>query len=278
MKYVRFGPPGEERPGVIAEDGSLRDLSAHVADITPATLADGSLVAAAAHWAGLPEVAGDPRLGPPLARPGKFLGIGLNYADHAAESGLPVPTEPVLFFKADTSICGPHDDVILPAGAQALDWEVELGIVIGKEASNVSVAAARSHIFGYLVVNDVSEREWQMSRSASQWTKGKSHDTFGPLGPWLVSADEVPEPGALDLWLKVNGEWMQRGNTRTMVFNVDELVADLSRYLRLMPGDIITTGTPPGVGMGMKPPRYLRRGDVMELSVQGLGVQRQTVV
>lgn len=278
MKYVRFGPAGAERPGLIAPDGSLRDLSALVPDITPTTLGSGSVAAAGARWAALPTVGGDPRLGPPLSQPGKFLGIGLNYADHAAESGMPVPTEPVVFFKADTSICGPTDDVILPAGAEALDWEVELGVVIGREARNVSVEQAADHIFGYLVVNDVSERHWQMSRSGTQWTKGKSHDTFGPLGPWLVSADEVPDPGSLDLWLKVNGELMQRGNTRTMVFGVHEIVADLSRYLRLMPGDIITTGTPPGVGMGMKPPRYLRRGDVMELSVQGLGVQRQRVV
>jgi len=278
MKYIRFGAAGEERPGLIAPDGSLRDLSARVADITPQTLADGSLVAAAADWTDLPTVGGEPRLGPPLSRPGKFLGIGLNYADHAADAGLPVPTEPIVFFKADTSICGPTDDVILPAGCKALDWEVELGVVIGREARNVSVEQARDHIFGYLVVNDVSERDWQMSRSGTQWTKGKSHDTFGPLGPWLVSADDVPDPGALDLWLKVNGEVMQRGNTRTMIFDVDQIVADLSRYLRLMPGDIITTGTPPGVGMGMKPPRYLQRGDVMELSVQGLGVQRQRVI
>lgn len=278
MKYVRFGAPGQERAGLIAPDGSLRDLSLRVADITPQSIADGSLSAAAIDWRDLPMVQGSPRLGAPIARPGKFLGIGLNYADHAAESNMPIPTEPVVFFKADTSISGPQDDVIMPKDSQALDWEVELGFIIGKEAHQVTAQTARSHIFGYLVVNDVSERHWQLSRSGTQWTKGKSHDTFGPLGPWLVSADEVPHPGALDLWLKVNGETVQRGNTRTMVFDVDQIVADVSQYMRLMPGDVITTGTPPGVGMGMKPPRYLKRGDVMELSVQGLGVQRQTVV
>ncbi|GAA5236786.1 fumarylacetoacetate hydrolase family protein [Verticiella sediminum] len=278
MKYVRYGEAGQEWPGLIAEDGTLRDLSQLVADIDPISIADGSLAAAAAQWPTLPVVEGSPRLGPPITAPGKFLGVGLNYADHAAEAKLPVPEQPVLFFKATSCINGPDDDVILPEGADTLDWEVELGFVIGKPAYRVTPEQAREHIFGYLVVNDISERTWQIQRSAAQWTKGKSHDTFGPIGPWLVSADEIADPRSLDLWLKVNGETMQSGNTRHMVFDVFQVLADASQYMRLMPGDIITTGTPPGVAMGMKPPRYLRRGDVMELSVAGLGAQRQRVV
>lgn len=277
MRLVRFGQAGKERPGLLAKDGSIRDLSAHVEDINPASLCGPALQSAAREWQALPVVEAD-RFGPPLSQVGKFIGIGLNYADHAAESGVEPPTEPVVFFKATTSICGPNDDVVMPEDATALDWEVELGFVIGKEAYRVGLEEAATAIFGYLVVNDVSERNWQLERGGSQWSKGKSHDTFGPLGPWLVTADEVPDPGNLDLWLTVNGETVQRGSTRSMIFNPAQLVVDLSRYMRLLPGDVVTTGTPPGVGLGMKPPRYLRRGDVMELSVQGLGTQRQTVV
>lgn len=278
MKFVRFGDAGQETPGLLAPDGSLRSLAGVVRDIDPASIASGQLGAAAAAWQGLPVVEGAPRLGPPVANVGKFVGIGLNYADHAAESGLPVPERPIAFFKSTTSISGPNDDVILPPGSEALDWEVELGLVIGREAYRVEVAQARAYVFGYLVVNDVSERDWQLKHGGGQWSKGKSHDTFGPLGPWLVSADEITTPGALDMSLHINGEPVQQGNTRTMVFDVDQIVADLSQYMRLLPGDVIATGTPPGVGMGMKPPRYLRRGDVMDVAIQGLGVQRQRVV
>lgn len=277
MKFVRFGEAGREAPGLLAPDGSLRSLAEVVRDIDPVTLASGQLAAAAADWQNLPVVQGDPRLGAPLANVGKFLGIGLNYADHAAEAGMAVPERPIVFFKSSTCISGPNDDVIMPPGSEALDWEVELGIVIGSEAYLVEVAQAAEHVFGYLVVNDVSERDWQLKHGGGQWSKGKSHDTFGPLGPWLVSADEVADPRALDMSLSINGESVQQGNTRTMVFDVYQIVADLSQYMRLMPGDVIATGTPPGVGMGMKPPRYLRRGDVMEVAIQGLGVQRQRV-
>lgn len=277
MKLVRFGPAGQEKPGLMADDGTVRDLSAHVDDIIPATLGSAALLTAAREWRSLP-VAPAGRLGPPLGQVGKFIGIGLNYADHAAESGQPIPKEPIVFFKATTSICGPNDDVVLPPGADALDWEVELGFVIGKEAYRVGLEEAAAAIYGYLVVNDISERKWQLEMGGSQWSKGKSHDTFGPLGPWLVTADEVPDPGNLELWLTVNGETMQRGSTRSMIFSPAQLVADLSTYMRLLPGDVVTTGTPPGVGLGMKPPRYLRRADVMELGIEGLGSQRQKVV
>ncbi len=278
MKFVRYGPVGQEKPGLLAPDGTLRTLVGQVHDIDAGSIASGRLAPLAARWQDLDTVEAGGRLGAPLAGVGKFIGIGLNYADHAAEAGLPVPQRPIVFFKSPTCINGPDDDVLLPAGSEALDWEVELGVVIGREASRVSVAQARSHVFGYLVVNDVSERDWQMHHGGSQWSKGKSHDTFGPLGPWLVSADAVADPSSLDMRLSVNGQVMQRGNTRTMIFNVDQIVSDLSQYMRLLPGDVIATGTPPGVGMGMKPPRYLRRGDVMELSIEGLGCQRQRVV
>lgn len=278
MKFVRFGEAGQETPGLLAADGSLRSLAGVVADIDPASIGSGQLVAAAAAWQNLPVVEGTPRLGSPVASVGKFLGIGLNYADHAAESGMAVPERPIAFFKSTTCISGPNDDVIMPPGSEALDWEVELGIVIGREAYRVDTAQAAAHIFGYLVVNDVSERDWQLKHGGGQWTKGKSHDTFGPLGPWLVSADEVANPGALAMSLRIDGETVQKGNTRTMIFDVYQIVSDLSQYMRLLPGDVIATGTPPGVGMGMKPPRYLRRGEVMEVAIEGLGVQRQRVV
>ncbi|WP_028604367.1 fumarylacetoacetate hydrolase family protein [Ottowia thiooxydans] len=278
MKYLRYGPIGQEQPGLLAPDGTLRTLVGLVPDIDGPSMASGALERAAEGWQELPLISGSPRLGPSVARVGKLLGVGLNYADHAAESGMPVPEQPILFFKATSCIVGPNDNVQMPPDSQSLDWEVELGIVIGREASNISVAQAREHIFGYLIVNDVSERDWQLKHSASQWTKGKSHDSFGPLGPWLVSREELTDPGNLDMSLSVNGGIMQKGNTRTMIFNVDQIVADISTYMRLEPGDVIATGTPPGVGMGMKPPRYLRRGDVMELTIQGLGTQRQLVV
>ncbi|MET4578011.1 fumarylacetoacetate hydrolase family protein [Ottowia thiooxydans] len=278
MKYLRYGPIGQEQPGLLAPDGSLRTLVGVVPDVDGPGMASGALMRAAEGWRELPLISGSPRLGSPVAGVGKFLGVGLNYADHAAESGMPVPEKPILFFKATSCIVGPNDQVRMPPDSQSLDWEVELGIVIGREASNISVAQAREHIFGYLIVNDVSERDWQLKHSATQWTKGKSHDSFGPLGPWLVSRDELTDPTTLNMSLSVNGEIMQRGNTRTMIFNVDQIVADISTYMRLEPGDVIATGTPPGVGMGMKPPRYLRRGDVMELTIQGLGTQRQLVV
>ncbi|WP_423457867.1 fumarylacetoacetate hydrolase family protein [Ottowia sp. VDI28] len=278
MKFLRYGPIGQEEPGLLAPDGSLRSLKGRVPDIDGPSMASGALGRAAQRWQELPLVEGSPRLGAPVARVGKLLGVGLNYADHAAESGMPVPDRPILFFKATTCIGGPDDDVRMPTGSQALDWEVELGIVIGREASNIGAAEAREYIFGYLIVNDVSERDWQLKHSAAQWTKGKSYDSFGPLGPWLVSREELSDPSALDMRLSVNGEVMQKGNTRTMIFNVDQIVADVSAYMRLEPGDVIATGTPPGVGMGMKPPRYLRRGDVMELTIEGLGTQRQRVV
>ena len=278
MKFVRYGDAGREQPGILDPEGRLRSLAGRVADIDCDTIGTPALAEAAAAWRELPLVAGTPRLGPPVGRFGKFLAIGLNYADHAAEAGMPIPERPILFFKSTTSVCGPNDDVVLPPGSERLDWEVELGIVIGREACRIDAAQAREAIFGYLVVNDVSERDWQLQHGGGQWSKGKSHDTFGPLGPWLVSADEVPQPQALELSLSVNGTVMQQGSTRTMIFGVEHIVADLSQYMRLMPGDVICTGTPPGVGMGMKPPRYLRRGDVMELRIEGLGSQRQTVV
>ncbi|MBH1965399.1 MAG: fumarylacetoacetate hydrolase family protein [Comamonadaceae bacterium] len=278
MKYLRYGPIGQEQPGLLAPDGTLRTLVGLVPDIDGPGMASGALASAAEGWRELPLISGSPRLGSPVARVGKFLGVGLNYADHAAESGMPVPEQPILFFKATSCIVGPNDHVRMPPDSQSLDWEVELGIVIGREASNITVAQAREHIFGYLIANDVSERDWQLKHSAAQWTKGKSHDSFGPLGPWLVSRDELTDPSTLNMSLSVNGEIMQKGNTRTMIFNVDQIVADISTYMRLEPGDVIATGTPPGVGMGMKPPRYLRRGDVMELTIEGLGTQRQLVV
>lgn len=278
MKYLRFGEPGVEKPGLQAADGTLRDLSGIVRDLDAASIEHLRGMGEQLDWKQLPIVEGDVRLGPPISGIGTFYAIGLNYADHAEEAGMPIPEHPVLFYKSVTCIVGPNDDIIKPEGSEALDWEVELGIVIGKTARQVSIAQARDHILGYVLVNDVSERTWQIQRGGGQWGKGKSHDTFGPIGPWLVTADEVPDPSNLDLWLKVNGQTMQSGNTRTMIFDVDQIVSDLSQYLTLMPGDVITTGTPPGVGMGMQPPRYLQKGDVIELGIGPLGVQRQRVV
>jgi 2,4-diketo-3-deoxy-L-fuconate hydrolase len=276
MKLVRFGNPGAEKPGLIDDQGRLRDLSNIIADVTPGTLSRLALKnVAAISPSALPLVTGEPRLGVPIAGVGKFIAIGLNYADHAAEANLPLPSEPIVFQKAITSLSGPNDDVVLPKGSKKSDWEVELGIVIGTRASYVDRADALAHVAGYCVVNDVSEREYQMERGGT-WDKGKGCDSFGPVGPWLVTTDEVPDPQALDMWLDVNGERMQSGNTRTMIFDCAEIVSYASRFMTLMPGDVIATGTPPGVGMGKKPAAiYLKPGDVMTLGIEGLGTQRQ---
>ena len=277
MKLLRYGPVGAEKPGILDSRGHLRDLSAHVDDIAGTVLTPGGLD----HLRGinpdsLPVVTGSPRIGPCVGRIGKFICIGLNYADHAAESGMAVPPEPVLFMKATSAVCGPNDDVIIPKGSLKTDWEVELGVVIGREARYVDEADAMSHVAGYCVINDVSERAFQIER-AGQWVKGKSADTFGPTGPWLVTADEVADPQNLQMWLKVDGHMYQNGSTRTMVYGVRHLVSYVSQFMSLQPGDIISTGTPPGVGMGQKPaPVYLRPGQVMTLGIEGLGEQRQT--
>jgi 2-keto-4-pentenoate hydratase/2-oxohepta-3-ene-1,7-dioic acid hydratase in catechol pathway len=277
MKLVRYGRPGKEKPGLIDEAGVLRDLSAVIADIGPAQLSPTALekIRRAARKA--PAVRGKPRMGCPLTGIGKFVAIGLNYSDHAAEAGMPIPKEPIIFMKASSCIQGPDDPVMLPKGSVKSDWEVELGIVIGSTARYVTRKDALSYVAGYCVVNDVSEREYQLERGP-QWDKGKSCDTFGPIGPWLVTTDEVPNPQRLDMWLDLNGQRMQTGNSRTMVFGAAELVSYVSKFMTLYPGDVITTGTPPGVGMGMKPPRFLKKGDVMTLGIQGLGAQRQEVV
>jgi len=280
MKLVRYGPPGKEKPGLIDAEGKLRDLSRKVKDIDAAALAPAELTKLRKlDPKKLPQVKGRPRLGPCVATPPKFVAIGLNYVDHAKESGNPIPENPVVFFKAETCIVGANDNIVLPPGSTHTDWEVELGVVIGRTARHVERKDAMKHVAGYCIVNDVSEREYQMKRSATQWSKGKGCDTFGPVGPWLVTADEVVDPQDLDMWLDVNGARRQTGNTRTMIFGVADLVADVSRYMTLLPGDIITTGTPPGVGMGMKPePQYLKPGDVVTLGIAGLGEQRQNVV
>ena len=278
MKLVRYGAIGQEKPGMLDRSGRLRDLSAHVKDITGETISPTGLdKLKAIDPASLPLVEGSPRLGSPITGMSKFVAIGLNYADHAAESGMPIPAEPIVFMKANTSLCGPNDDVEKPRGSTKLDWEVELAIIIGSRAKYVSEADALKHVAGYAVCNDVSERFFQIER-LGQWTKGKSHDTFGPLGPWLVTADEIPDPQKLGMWLDVNGERRQTGSTATMIFGVAKIVSYLSELMTLHPGDIITTGTPPGVGMGMKPPQFLKAGDVMALGIDGLGEQRQQVV
>jgi 2-keto-4-pentenoate hydratase/2-oxohepta-3-ene-1,7-dioic acid hydratase in catechol pathway len=278
MKLLRFGPPGKERPGILHADGKIRDLSGVVPDIGGETLLPASLERLKAVDSGtLPSVNGSPRLGPCVARVGKFICIGLNYSDHAAESNMAVPREPIVFMKATSAVCGPNDDVEIPRGSEKSDWEVELGVVIGKPAKYVSEADAMSHIAGYCIVNDLSERAFQLE-GTGQWVKGKSADTFGPIGPWLVTPDEIPDCQNLDLWLEVDGKRMQNGSTKTMVFGVQFLVSYLSRFMSLQPGDIISTGTPPGVGHGMKPPVYLRAGNEMRLAVEGLGEQRQRVV
>lgn len=280
MKLVRYGAAGRERPGLIDRDGVLRDLSGrpeaqglHLPTLGLAGLRKLARLDAQA----LPKVRGTPRLGVPFTGISKLVGIGLNYADHAAETGAKVPKEPIVFMKATTCINGPDDPIRMPQGSVKVDWEVELGVVIGKTARSVPVADALAHVAGYCVVNDVSEREWQGERGGT-WDKGKGFDTFGPIGPWLVTPDEVADPQALALWLDVNGEKRQRGSTATMIFPVAELVAYVSRCMTLLPGDVIATGTPPGVGLGMKPPQFLKAGDVVTLGVQGLGRQRQVVV
>lgn len=275
MKLVRFGQPGREKPGLIDFNGQLRDLSAVVPDLGPAQLGAASLAKLRKiHSDKLPQVRGSPRLGAPVHGVGKFIAIGLNYADHAAEAGLAVPTEPVVFMKATSSIQGPNDPIMLPRGSVKTDWEVELGVVIGSRARYVSQKAALDFVAGYCVVNDVSERAFQIERGGT-WDKGKGCDTFGPIGPWLVTCDEVANPQNLKLWLDLNGQRRQSGNTRTMIFGVARLISYVSQFMTLMPGDVITTGTPPGVGMGMKPPRFLKKGDVLTLGIEGLGEQRQ---
>ena len=278
MKLVRYGNPGKEKPGLIDAEGKLRDLSAIVKDIGPDQLSDAALAKIAkVKTEKLPLVRGKPRMGCPLTGVGKFIAIGLNYADHAAESGLPIPPEPILFMKATTCIQGPNDPVMLPKGSVKSDWEVELGVVIGTKARYVSQKEALNFVAGYCTINDVSEREFQIERGGT-WDKGKGCDTFGPIGPWLVTRDEVPNPQKLDMWLDLNGKRVQTGNTKTMIFSVAKIVSYVSQFMTLMPGDVITTGTPPGVGLGMKPPLYLKKGDVMTLGIQGLGDQSQVVV
>jgi len=277
MKLMRVGQAGNEKPALLDADGKIRDLSGHVADIggeaiTPAGLAK----IAAIDPKSLPEL--EPgRIGACVAGTGKFICIGLNYSDHAAETGATVPPEPIIFMKATSAIVGPNDDVVIPRGSEKTDWEVELGVVIGKTAKYVTEAEALDHVAGYCVSNDVSERAFQTERSG-QWTKGKSCDTFGPIGPWLVTKDEIPQPQNLGMWLTVNGQKMQNGSSKTMVYGVAFLVSYLSQFMSLHPGDVISTGTPPGVGMGLKPPRYLKNGDVVELEIEGLGTQKQTFV
>ena len=278
MKLIRYGKTGAERPGLLGPQGELRDLSKAIADIDGTALDDAALDRLRGlDTAALPPVEGSPRLAPPVAGIGKFIGVGLNYTDHAAETGAAVPAEPVLFSKAVTCVSGANDDVRFPANAQKGDWEVELAAVIGSKATNIKESQSLDHVCGYCVCNDISERAFQME-GTGDWQKGKSRDTWGPLGPWLVTRDEIADPQALDLWLDLNGERRQTGNTSTMVFSVAELVSFISRFMTLMPGDVITTGTPPGVGMGQTPPRFLRDGDEMHLSVEGLGEQRQRVV
>lgn len=279
MKLVRYGNPGKEKPGLIDAQGVLRDLSAVIKDIGPDQLSDAALAKLAKLKTDkLPAVKGKPRMGCPVNGVRKFIAIGLNYADHAAESNLPIPKEPIVFMKATSCIQGPNDPVMLPKGSKKTDWEVELGVVIGKQARYVSQKDALSYVAGYCTIDDVSEREFQIERGGT-WDKGKGCDTFGPIGPWLVTRDEVPNPQKLDMWLDVNGKRMQTGNTKTMIFSVAKIISYVSQFMTLEPGDVITTGTPPGVGMGMKPSAiYLKKGDVVTLGIEGLGEQRQEVV
>lgn len=278
MKLLRYGPKGKEKPGLLDKEGRIRDLSAVVPDITGAAISAAGLARLRKiKPESLPLVRGKPRLGACIANPQKFIAIGLNYSDHAAESGLQVPKEPVVFTKQVSCLSGPNDDVTIPPKSRKSDWEVELGVIIGTKAKNIRKADALKHVAGYCTINDLSEREFQAERSG-QWTKGKSYDTFGPVGPWLVTADEVKDPQKLHMWLELNGKRVQDGSTSTMVFGVAHIVAYLSGFFTLMPGDIITTGTPPGVGMGMKPQRFLKPGDTMRLGIEGLGEQSQKVV
>jgi 2-keto-4-pentenoate hydratase/2-oxohepta-3-ene-1,7-dioic acid hydratase in catechol pathway len=277
MKLLRYGPPGQEKPGILDQDGNIRDLSSIVQDIAGEALSPTGLERLRSiDSTTLPRVEGDPRIGPCVGQVGKFICIGLNYSDHAAESGMAVPPEPIIFMKATSAICGPNDGIEMPRGSEKTDWEVELGIVIGKAAKYVDEAQALEHVAGYCVVNDVSERSFQIERSG-QWTKGKSSDTFGPIGPWLVTQDEIPDPQNLGMWLEVDGNRYQNGSTETMVYGAAFLVSYLSQFMSLQPGDVIATGTPPGVGMGMKPPVYLRPGNRVRLGIEGLGEQEQLV-
>lgn len=279
MKLLRWGPPGQEKPGLLDAEGGLRDLSGLLDDITPRQLGPAALqVLAALDPQRLPRVEGQPRLGVPWSGVGKFIGIGLNYHEHAREAGMAAPAEPVMFTKWPSCLNGPDDDIRYPREASKVDWEVELGIVIGSRARDVAEAQALQHVAGYVLANDLSERAFQIERSGGQWSKGKGFDTFGPVGPWLVTTDEIADPQNLDLWLDLNGLPCQRGNTRDMIFSCAQLVSYCSRVMTLEPGDLIITGTPPGVGMGMKPPRFLQPGDEMRLGIAGLGEQRQRVL
>jgi 2-keto-4-pentenoate hydratase/2-oxohepta-3-ene-1,7-dioic acid hydratase in catechol pathway len=278
MKLVRYGNPGKEKPGLIDADGKLRDLSSVVKDIGPGQLSDAAMAKLRRlKTASLPLVKGKPRMGCPVSGIGKFIGIGLNYVDHAIEAGMPIPKEPIMFLKPNSCIQGPNDPVMLPKGSVKTDWEVELGIVIGTRARYVSQKDALNFVAGYCTINDVSEREYQIERGGT-WDKGKGCDTFGPIGPWLVTRDDVPNPQKLAMWLDLNGQRAQTGSTKTMIFSVAKIISYVSQFMTLMPGDVITTGTPPGVGMGMKPPLFLKKGDVMTLGIEGLGEQRQVVV
>ncbi|MDB2421737.1 fumarylacetoacetate hydrolase family protein [Paracoccaceae bacterium] len=277
MKLLRYGTQGIEKPGMMAADGTIRDLSGHIEDLTGAELSDAGLARLRdIDVNSLPVVEGSARLGPCVGNVGKLVCIGLNYADHAAESGMALPEEPVIFFKATSAIMGPNDDVEIPRHSVKTDWEVELGVVIGKAAKYIPESEALDHVAGYCVINDLSERDFQLHRSG-QWVKGKSADTFGPIGPWMVTRDEVPDPQNLAMYLEVNGHRYQDGSTKTMHFDVATIVSHLSQFMSLQPGDVISTGTPPGVGMGQKPETYLKPGDVIELEIEGLGKQRQNV-
>jgi 2-keto-4-pentenoate hydratase/2-oxohepta-3-ene-1,7-dioic acid hydratase in catechol pathway len=278
MKLVRFGPAGREKPGIVDSEGRIRDLSGVVPDIAGEALGPKGLAKIAKTKIGsLPLVRGTPRIGPCVGGTGNFIAIGLNYSDHAAEAGMPIPKEPIIFNKASSCICGPNDDTMIPKASSKLDWEVELGIVIGSRARYLSKKGALDAVAGYCLANDVSEREFQIER-AGQWTKGKGCETFGPIGPWLVTKDEIPNPQRLDMWLSVNGETRQKGNTKTMIFSAAHIVWYCSQFFVMEPGDVIITGTPPGVGLGMKPPQFLKAGDVVKLGIGGLGEQTQKVV
>ncbi|MDC3082031.1 fumarylacetoacetate hydrolase family protein [Candidatus Pelagibacter sp.] len=278
MKLLRVGEKGKEKPAILDADGKIRDISSHINDLNPENLNFETISKIqSADTSSLPELSSNQRVGSCIASPGKFVAIGLNYSDHAAEVGADIPKEPIMFMKATSSICGPYDDVEIVSGSKKLDWEVELGIVIGKEAKHISESQSQDHILGYCLVNDVSEREWQIEKMG-QWVKGKSHDTYGPTGPYLVTKDEIKDINNLKMMLDVNGERMQSGNTSTMIFNVDIIVSYVSKFMSLQPGDIITTGTPPGVGMGRKPQVFLKAGDEMKLSIENLGEQNSKVV
>jgi len=278
MKLLRVGQKGQEKPAAIDNDGKIRDISSHISDLNPDHLNFETISKLqSADLAGLPEISSSERIGSCITKPGKFIAIGLNFSDHAAETGAEVPSEPITFMKATSCINGPNDDIEIVSGSKKLDWEVELGIVIGKHTKHISEAQSQDHILGYCLVNDISEREWQIEKMG-QWVKGKSHDTYGPIGPYLVTKDEIADINNLKMSLDVNGQRMQTGNTNTMIFNVNVIVSYLSKFMSLQPGDIITTGTPPGVGMGMKPQQFLKAGDTMRLSIENLGEQNSKVV